>query len=225
MEEAATENHQRIRIIIVANQALLRHAMTALLGANPALTVVAEARDGQEALALVAQLRADLVISGAVPAHGPAELARRIRDELGLDTPVVVLTSHDDPSLVMEAVRSPVAGYLHADVETDAFVTALKAILCGFTVLGRQARAAFADLAWRPGVIARATTTAELTSREREVLQSMAEGMTNKEIATRLGVGVRTIELHVSNIIRKLGVQTRTEAVITVLRGAVGDRG
>lgn len=202
-----------LRIVLVGRDLMLRNAVSVLLQ-QAGIAVVGEADQVDAALALIAEAHPDVVLSGAAPpALDPADLAARVREQLGPDTPVVVLTTHDDEAPMMAALRSNVAGYLSADLTTDAFVAALRAAKHGIAVFGPRARAAVSEVACRSGRLRSDACWEDMTERERETLRLLIAGMMNKDIAAELGVGVRTAELYVGRVLKKLGARTRTEAV------------
>lgn len=220
MEPNATSNGKTGSVLLVATAKLIRHALRVTLEACEGVTVVAEAGSRKEALELAAKLRPEAVICALAPSElDPAELARDLVEQVHLGVPVIVLTRHQEMASVVRALRSPVAAYLSTDMDPEALAAALQAVRFGLAVFSSEAREVLSQIV--PPSIAGVTVAAPgvaLTGRERQVLSLMVEGLTNREVSARLGLGLRTVEMHVAHIVAKLGARSRTDAVIKAMQ-------
>ncbi|MCT9932508.1 response regulator transcription factor [Planotetraspora sp. A-T 1434] len=199
-----------IRVLIADDHPIVRQGLRTFLDVQEDLTVVGEAADGAEAVALAASLAPDVLL---------LDLKMPVLDGLGaltqlsgLDVRVIVLTSMSDRADVAPAMRAGAAGFLYKDVDPAALVQAIRAVHGGQVLLAPEA----AD-AMLTGP-AHAEAGAVLTEREREVLRLIAAGRSNREIARELVVAEKTVKTHVSNVLMKLGVQDRTQAALYAVR-------
>lgn len=201
-----------IRVVIADDHSVVRQGVKMALALDPDMDVVGEATDGAEAIELARRLRPDVVVMDLLmPNVGGVAATAAIRAELP-DTEVVALTSVLDDQSVVLAVQAGAIGYLLKDTGTEEICRAVR-------------RAAEKQVALSPAAAAqlmrelRAASEPEiLTLRETDVLRLIAQGHVNKEIARRLGVGDKTVSAHVSNILAKLGMQSRTQAAVYALR-------
>lgn len=206
------------RILIVDDHALAREGLRAILARAEDLEVVAEAASGEEALACVRDVDPDIVLMDIRLGAGMDGLAAAaaIRDE-GLPVRVLFLTLHDAPEYVRAALGAGGAGYVLKDADADELIGAVRQVLAGQSAfplsLVNQALSA-ADRGQREDE----ARLARLTPRELEVLEQIAAGLTNKEIARLLDVRPGTIKAHVERVISKLGVSDRTQAAVLVTR-------
>ncbi|MGQ4417270.1 response regulator [Streptomyces sp. SAS_269] len=203
-----------IRVVLADDERMVRTALRAILSAEAGIEVVGEAATGAEAVSVVRELRPDVVLMDVrMPGTDGIRATERILT--GLDGPprIVVVTTFENDSYVYEALRAGAAGFLlkRADAETlvqavrlvartDSllFPSALRALAAG------HARRASAPPAW----------VSRLTGRESETLRLLAAGLTNAELARRLGVGPATVKSHVAAVLAKTGTRDRTQAVI-----------
>jgi len=198
----------RVRVLIVDDHALVREGTVQLLSQTLDLEVVGQAGSGEEAVALLEELRPDLALVDVnLPGMSGLELARLSAASLP-QMRVLILSAYDDYAYVTEALDIGVGGYLLKTASAKELVDAVRAVADGVFVLdgavsGRLTRRMRND----------AASTDLLTRRETEVLGLLARGRSNKQIANELELGLRTVEGHVSNVLSKLGVQSRTEAV------------
>ncbi len=178
------------------------------LGLDAEIEIVGEAANGAEALRLARDLRPDVVLMDLVmPVMDGLSATRAIRAELP-DTEVLALTSVLKDASVVGAVRAGAIGYLLKNTEADELVRAIRAAAAGQVQLSPEAAARLMREIRAPD------SPEPLTEREIEVLQLVAQGMGNKQIARVLHVGEKTVKTHVSNILAKLGVQSRTQAAL-----------
>ncbi len=209
-----------ITVGIVDDEHLVRGGLRMLLSAEPDLEVVGEAADGEEALALVAELDPDVLLMDIrMPRLDGLATTRRLA-EIGARARVIVLTTFDTDEHVRAALADGASGYLLKDVPAERLVAAVRAAAVGDAVLsGAAARRVAADLSARRLPPAEGRLRA-LTGREREVLALMAQGMSNGEIATELVIGEGTVKTHVARILMKLGVRDRLQAVVLAHRAS-----
>lgn len=204
------------RIVIADDQALFREGLRTLLSTRPDMNVFGEAANGEEAVALVGQLRPDVVLMDLrMPVDG-IQATARLRERCP-EIPVLVLTTFDDDANLFGALRAGAAGYLLKDVSSETLVSAIQAATRGesflqSTVTGRVV-AAFARLIESGGPKAEALVL-PLSPREREVVALLGSGASNKEIADRLDLAEGTVKNHVTNILTKLDVRDRTQAAL-----------
>lgn len=195
-----------IRVVIVDDHAVVREGTRQLLDADSGLEVVGEAESGREALRVIADLLPDVVLLDlALPDISGIEVARRIQSETP-QTKVVILSAYDDADYVVAAMDAGVAAYLLKTVRGQDVVDAIHAVSQGQIILHPEVAAKLR----RP----HAPAEPDLTPRELEVLRLAAAGLHNKEIAEQLSISVRTVEGHLSHILTKLDVASRTEAVV-----------
>jgi len=208
----------RIRVVIVDDHVLVRSGLEVVLGMFDDIELVAEAGDGDEAVRLCRELAPDVVLMDLVMPGGTSgvEATKQVLASCP-GTRVVALTSFGEDDLIHETLRAGAIGYLMKNVSADQLADAVRAAHAGRSTLAPEA----ADVLVR-SVSAPPHGADSLTARERQVLKLMADGMTNADIAERLVIGVATVKTHVSSIIAKLGVSTRTEATsIAIRRGLV----
>ena len=202
-----------IRVMLVDDHTMVRRGLATFLKAFDDLELAGEAGDGQTAIQLCAQLQPDVILMDMVmPDMNGADATRAIRQQFPT-VQVIALTSFNDEGLVKSALESGAIGYLLKDVSADDLVKAIRAAHAGRATLSPEAAQALVHAAGQPPVPAY-----DLTERERAVLALMVEGLNNTQIAARLVVSPSTIKSHVSNILSKLGVTSRTEAVTLALR-------
>jgi DNA-binding NarL/FixJ family response regulator len=196
-----------------------------VLAGDPAITVVAEAGSVAEAVARGRAVRPDVAVVGMrLPDGTGAEAWARLRADVpGLRC--LVLSSYCDPATVQAAVRLGVAGYLVKHVRGPELLAAVHRVAAGKSIFDREAAAAAAAAAGTTG--ARPDPLHRLTPRERELLQLLGEGLTNRQIGERLGLAEKTVKNYTGGLLGKLGLQRRTQAAVlaTELRGRLAADG
>jgi len=210
---------KRIRILLADDHAVVRQGFRMILSAHPDLEIVGEAGNGREAVELAATLRPDVVVMDvAMPELNGIEATRRLTAD-NPHTRVVALSMHKDSVYVREILRAGARGYLLKDSVADDLVAAVRAVASGEGYLSPGVSNAVLD-DYRKHV----TNPIDLlSSREREVLQMLAEGKTNKEIAVVLNLSVYTVEAHRGRIMEKLNVHSINELVRFALRNGLID--
>jgi two-component system, NarL family, response regulator LiaR len=208
-----------IRIVIADDHSVVRRGLRMFLAMDPELVVVGEAADGEEAVHLARLLLPDIVLMDLLmPVMDGITATALIRSELP-DTEVLALTSVLEDASVVGAVRAGAIGYLLKDTDADALCRAIKAAAAGQVQLTPQAAARLMQAVSAP------ESPEALTERETEVLRLLAQGKANKEIARSLSISEKTVKVHVSNILSKLGVQSRTQATLYAIRVGLASTG
>ena len=208
-----------IKVLLVDDQPLLRTGFALVLGAEPDLEVVGEAADGAVALAQARALRPDVVLMDIrMPTMDGIEATRRLT-AAGPRPHVLVLTTFDHDEYVVEALRAGASGFLLKDVPADELVNAVRVVHRGEAIVApsvtRRLLDRFAEhLPATAAAPAEVSALSQLTEREREVLLLVARGLSNAEIAARLVLGETTVKTHVSNLLAKLGLRDRVQAVV-----------
>jgi DNA-binding NarL/FixJ family response regulator len=206
------DKNMAIRIVIADDHSVVRRGLRMFLAMDPELVVVGEAADGEEAVKIARQLLPDIVLMDLLmPVMDGITATAIIRRELP-DTEVLALTSVLEDASVVGAVRAGAIGYLLKDTDADALCRAIKAAAAGQVQLTPQAAARLMQAVSAP------ESPEALTERETEVLRLLAQGQANKEIARSLNISEKTVKVHVSNILSKLGVQSRTQATLYAIR-------
>jgi len=202
-----------IRVMLVDDHQMVRNGLATFLLVHDDLELVGEASDGEEALRVFEEARPDIVLMDLkMPRMDGVEATRRLLERVP-EAHIIALTSFEDETLVQKALEAGASGYLLKDIGADDLADAIRKAHGGKPALAAEATEALFRVARRghqPGD--------DLTDREREVLALMVEGLTNPEIADRLVVSAATVKTHVSNILSKLDVSTRTEAVSFALQ-------
>lgn len=201
-----------IRILIADDHGVVRQGLKMYLELDPELDVVGQAVDGAEALRLARELEPDVVLMDLLmPAMDGIAATRAIRRELP-DVEVIALTSVLEDSMVFDAMRAGAIGYLLKDTNARALCQAVKAAAAGQVQLSPQV----AERLMRE--VPAPESPEALTRRETEVLRLLARGRSNKEIAVDLSIAEKTVKTHVSNVLGKLGVSSRTQAALYAIR-------
>ncbi len=211
-----TSTSEPIRIMIVDDHTMVRRGLATILKVFDDLQLVGEAESGESAIQLCSEVLPDVILMDmSLPGMDGATATRAIRKKLP-QTQIIVLTSFKAGNLIKQALEAGAIGYLLKDVSADDLAQAIRSAHAGHATLSPEAAQSLvetANLPPPPGL--------DLTEREREVLALMIEGLNNTQIAGRLTVSPSTIKSHVSNILSKLGVASRTEAVTLALRNQI----
>ncbi|MBM7493586.1 DNA-binding NarL/FixJ family response regulator [Micromonospora luteifusca] len=209
-----------IRVVIADDQELVRSGFAMILDAQPDITVLAEVGDGEAAVAAVREHRPDVALLDIrMPTMDGIEAARRICADAG--SRVIMLTTFDQDDYIYEALYAGASGFLLKDVRREDLVHAVRVVAAGDSLLAPSVtRQIIADITGRhrPGATRSAggsdARLGVLTTRERETLHLLGRGLSNAEIAQTLVVSEHTVKTHVSNVLTKLGLRDRAQAVI-----------
>ena len=213
------EASDRIRILIADDHALFRQAVRAILADEPDLELIGEAGDGDEAVRLAIELVPDVVLMDVrMPKLIGIEAARKINAELPT-AKIVMLTVSDEDTDLVEAIKAGASGYLLKEVDPTEIATAVRQTFAGHSLLSPAVASKlvteFAAISKRADERA---LRPQLTDRELEVLQLAADGLTNRQIGRRLTISENTVKNHIRNILEKLHLHSRMEAVLYAVR-------
>lgn len=203
-----------IRVLLADDHPAVRAGIRQFLERDPTIEVVAEAGNGEEALAQIARHRPDVVILDLrMPGLSGLEVLRRLRAEHP-EVRVLVLTAYDDDPYIFAALRAGARGYLLKTAGPEELIRGIHMVYAGRSVLDPTVAERLVEELGGPT----GGEPERLTERELEVLRLAARGLTNRAIGFRLGISERTVHSHLINIFAKLGVNTRTEAVLKAIR-------
>jgi DNA-binding NarL/FixJ family response regulator len=207
------------RVLLVDDHELVRQGISAMLASSGDITIVGNARSGREAIEVARKELPDIVLMDVrMPDMDGLEATRKIKEERPR-TAVIMLTMHDNPTYLRDAVRAGAAGYLLKDVSKDELVDAVRQVATGGAFIESQMLKGMLSEMKPTG---QATPAAKnLTKREREILSLVAEGMSNREIAEKLVLSPETVKSHVAAILEKLNVSDRTQAAIYAVRNGL----
>lgn len=206
-----------IRVLLADDQDLFREGLHTLLSVQPEIDVIDEAKNGEQAVALAVRFRPDVVLMDVqMPILDGVAATRQLKRKVP-NCHVIMLTTFDDDEYVFEGLRAGALGYLLKDTSLENLLNAIRAAARGESFLQPSVAAKvvseFARLS--DSALAPSTPEAEpLTARERDILRLMVEGLSNRGIADELVITEGTVKNHVTNILSKLGVQSRTQAVL-----------
>lgn len=209
-----------IRLLIVDDHAVVRQGLRMFLSLDPEFEIIGEAMDGKHGLEMARKLQPDVILMDLLmPVMDGITAIGAVRREMP-DTEVIALTSVLEDNAVVGAIRAGAIGYLLKDTEQDELIRAIKAAAAGQVQLSPKAAARLMREVRAP------ESPESLTDRETEVLRLLAKGLSNKEIANTLVIGEKTVKTHVSNILSKLGLSSRTQAALHAARiGLVDELG
>lgn len=209
-----------IRVLVADDQEMVRTGFRMILASEPDIEVVADARNGQEAVECARRLRPDIVLMDIrMPVLDGLAATAAILRAPACEARVVILTTFDDDQYVYEALATGASAFLLKDAPADRLVEAIRVVAAGDSILAPAVTRRVIEQFSRHGVHAEeARAVAGLSDRERDVLRSMADGLSNAEIAARLYVAEATVKTHVGRILLKLNARDRVQAVITAFR-------
>ena len=218
---------EKFSIIIVDDHPLFREGVRSVIDAEDDLNVLAEGTSGDQALQLVRELRPRVaLIDINMPNMNGMQVTRQIKAER-LDTSIVLLTAYDDVEQVLHAFKAGASAYCSKDVEAGKLVDIVRQVARGFYIVGDQVFDAEGLDDWlsrgveavrRPHLDGDIEAFTPLSPREMEILQYVTRGMSNKEIAAKLGISHQTVKNHMTAILHKLDVEDRTQAAVYALR-------
>jgi NarL family two-component system response regulator LiaR len=204
-----------IRVLITDDHGVVRQGLRMFLSLDPEIEVVGEAENGREALAMARELRPDVVLMDLLmPVMDGIQATGAIRSEMP-EVEVIALTSVLEDASVTGAVKAGAIGYLLKDTDAEELKRAIQAAAEGRVHLAPEAAARLMREVRAP------ESPEELTERETEVLRLLARGKANKQIASTLFVSEKTVKAHVSSILKKLGVRSRTQAALHAVRAGL----
>lgn len=211
-----------IRVLLADDHSVVRDGLRAIVEKQPDMEVVAEAGDGRECLRLVEEVAPDVVVMDiAMPQMNGMEATRRITSEHPR-VRVVILSMHQDESYVLRSLKAGASGYLLKDSLRSEVVEAIRAVVVGRSFLTRKVKELLQeDYVRRLQQRGLEDSYELLTDREREVLQLVAEGKGNKEMATLLDISVTTVETHRAHILQKLGLHSVPELILYAVRKCI----
>ncbi len=211
-----------IRVLLADDHTVVRKGLKMLLESQPGFEVVGDARDGRQAIALAEELSPDVVVLDiAMPTLNGIEAARQISVKVP-KTAIVFLSMHQDQAYVLQALKSGARGYLLKDSAENDLVSAIQAVHDGKAFFSPAVSKMLAEDYMRQMTDRDAADSYELlTTREREILQLLAEGKTNKDVATELNLSLHTVETHRSNILQKLNLHGTAELILYAVRKGV----
>ena len=196
-----------VRVVVVDDQALFRTGLARLLNEDERIEVVGQAEDGLAALSVVAKLKPDVVLMDLkMPNLDGIEATRRMLAN-NPETKVLILTSFDADTSIIQALKAGAAGYVLKDSQADGIVSSILAVMSGERVMASAVAQRVLDM-----------LTGTITTREVEILKLLASGMANKQIAYKLGISEKTVRNHVSNMYEKLQIFDRAQAVLYAVR-------
>ncbi|MBI5629346.1 MAG: response regulator transcription factor [Elusimicrobia bacterium] len=205
---------RKISVVIADDQTLFREGIKDLLENEKALEVVGEAADGQEAIKVVKKLRPNVILLDIkLPHMDGIEATRMIHRECP-NTNVLILSSYEDESHVMEAIQAGANGYLSKMLPASELVNALKAFANEGVMIPQPVMSKLIDGLRQMGSASAEASLVALTKTEIKVLALLGKGQSNKEIAAKLDCSVKTVKNHLNSMFQKLGVSNRTEAVV-----------
>jgi DNA-binding NarL/FixJ family response regulator len=211
----------KTKVLLVDDHTVVRQGLKALFAAEPDLDVVGEADNGREALALIATLQPDVVLMDiSMPGLNGIEATRQLQERFP-QVKVVILSMHANEEYVFQVLRAGASGYVLKQSDSLEVLAAIRAAISGGSFLSPPiSRTVIDDYIRRSEARGRSQEpeTDPLTSREREVLQLLAEGLPNREIAQQLNISIKTVETHRTNMLHKLGLKDKTELVKYALR-------
>jgi two-component system, NarL family, response regulator NreC len=211
-----------LRILLADDHGIVRRGLKSLLESQPGLSVIGEAADGLEALRLCSELSPDLlIIDISMPLMNGIEVASRAQ-KLEAAPGVIILSMHADESYIMRALAAGARGYLVKDATDEDLIPAVRAVAAGKPFFSPTVAAVLMEDYVRQLRARGLSDSYELlTDREREILQLLAEGRSNKEVAALLDVGLSTVETHRANLMQKLNLHNTAEIVLYAVRKGI----
>ncbi len=219
-------NGKPIRVLLVDDHTLFRKGLAELLEQRGAITVAGIAGNAEEALRILAETKPDVIITDLnMPPHGGLSLLRQLVAD-GWNGPVLILTVSDDEEDLSAALQAGAKGYLLKDMEPDDVVDAVQRAVRGETVVAPAMTLKLVNLLQGGSAANTKTDTLKLlTAREREILQQLSQGLSNKAIARVLDISHDTVKLHVKHILAKLNLTSRVEAAVFAVEQKAAEQG
>ncbi len=204
---------EKIRILLADDHTLVRSGIRALLEAEPGLSVIGEAEDGRTAVALACQLKPDVVLMDiAMPLLNGLEATRQLKQQ-SPQVRVLILSMHDNEEYIRQALEAGAMGYLLKDAAASELISAIRSVYRGEAVLSPAITRLVIEDYLRWGGMRPQEEVNSLSPREREILQLIAEGYTNKQIAEILSISIKTVQAHRNSLMQKLDLHDRGELI------------
>ncbi len=212
-----------VRVVLVDDHALMRQGISTILSAQPDLEVVGEAGSGEEALEIVPRMRPDVVCMDVeMPGMGGLEATRRLVADPAVTASILVLTTFEREDYLLEALEAGASGFVLKNARPESLVDGIRAVAAGEALLSPEVTRTVIERAVAGSRAAVAPVIPDqLTEREVEVLRLLARGLSNDEIADELTVGRATVKTHVSNVLMKLRLRDRVQAVVFAYRSGL----
>jgi len=218
---------EQIKVLIVDDHPLFRQGLKDLLDTDPIMNVIGEAADGEVAIEMVYDVRPDVILMDInLPTINGLQVTRKIKTQLP-DVKVIMITGYDDAEQVFHAFRVGASAYCPKDVTPESLTSIIQAVVTGKYAVGEKIMSYDELLAWIEQKIGRFSGPlmgdsdelfVPLSPREMEILEHVTKGLSNKEIAYKLGISHQTVKNHMTAILRKLRVDDRTQAAVYALR-------
>ena len=213
-----TKQNDVIKIMIVDDHPMVRKGLAMFVNGSDGLQLIGEAGNAKDALSLYKRELPDVVLMDMVLSEtSGANIIRRIR-QINPEAAIIALTSFGEEKIIKDALQAGARGFLYKSVGVDELAEAIRQVHMGRTILDAKASDVMLEIVGASDSLGPASSKADLSQRENDVLQFLIQGLTNKQIATQLDLRPSTVKQYVSNILSKLGVQSRTEAVAVALK-------
>ncbi|MBE1442912.1 response regulator transcription factor [Paenibacillus sp. OAS669] len=222
------QEHHKIKVLLADDQTMIRQGFSYVIGLQSDMQLVGEASDGQEAIDLTSQLQPDVILMDIqMPRKSGIEATREIMRQWPA-TKTVILTTFDDQEYIYQGIRAGAVGYLLKDAEVEQMLEAVRSAFCGEAIyktsLAANALLRVASSANTPNVTdVKTPLIGPLTEREQQILQEMAYGLRNDQIAKKLFITEGTVKSHVHRILQKFSCEDRTQVVVAALRNGMVD--
>ncbi len=211
-------NQETYRVLAIDDHPLFRKGVSDLIDMEPSLILVGEATNGQEGLALAKSLNPDLILLDInMKGMNGLETLKALKQE-DTDALILMLTVSDNEEDVLTALRIGADGYLLKDMEPEDILESIRRALLGTVAISERLTQLLAKALRDENKLSDESIQAPLTTREQEILQQIANGMSNKRIANALGISEGTVKVHVKHLLKKLNLHSRTEAAVWALR-------